>query len=212
MESLVVIHHYDISASANMAASRGTLFMREIGGSRFLEPYITKRRDGGAGVGWLLMGYILHQLGAVWFHRKLNQNSLYCIFFLLEWISKDHTSLSPGSYMETLKSDKIQISGCFTKIAESSLEDKSEKGNIEALIWLVGYEIKRSFILFFYYFLCCFGFLSGIRLSRVKFEERPCKGDQLSYTLVTFSDSQGGTITKFYYLREREGFQESGHL
>lgn len=36
--------------------------------------------------------------------------------------------------METLKSDKIQISGCFTKIVESFLEDKSEKGNREALI------------------------------------------------------------------------------
>lgn len=149
MESLVVIHHCDISASANMAASRGTQSMREIGRSRILEPYITKRRDCGGAGRWLLMGYILHQLGAAWFYCKLNQNSFtFYFYFILERISKDRTSLSPGSYMETLKSDKIQISGCFPKIAKSFLEDKSEKGNIEALIWLVGYKIKWSFIFF----------------------------------------------------------------
>lgn len=59
------------------------------------------------GWGRVLMGYILHHLGAAWFHLKLNQNSLTLYFFLLEWRSKDHTSSSPGSYTQTLKSDEI---------------------------------------------------------------------------------------------------------
>lgn len=135
MESLVVIHHCDISASANMAASRGTQSMREIGRSRILEPYITKRRDCVCVGGWFADGIHPPSVRSSMISLQAQSKFFYILFFLiLKRISKDRTSLSPGSYMETLKSDKIQISGCFPKIAESFLEDKSEKGNIEALI------------------------------------------------------------------------------
>lgn len=64
----------------------------------------------------------------------------------------------------------------------------------------------------FHFFGIALNFYQRLDYHWIKFEERPCKEDQLSYVSVIFSDNHDGTITKSYYLRQSEGIQELGHL
>lgn len=84
MECLVVIHHHDISALANMAAHRGTQSVSEIGGSSLLGTIHQYKKGWGRG----LLGFILQQWAAAGFPLKLSQESSTMYFLFSFQVSK----------------------------------------------------------------------------------------------------------------------------